>query len=115
MSKVIVAGGRDFENYEWLREVLDNHLTIGDIIISGTAKGADTLGEKYAEQRTHEIMKFPAEWEKYGKSAGPIRNRQMALVSDKLVAFLALSGSKGTKNMIETALKKGLEVHVYRY
>ena len=54
---------------------------------------------------------FPAEWDKYGRSAGPIRNGQMAKAAEALIALLA-PGSRGTKNMIEQATKKGLKVFV---
>lgn len=113
--RVIVAGGRDFKDYAMLRACLEFTLEPDDEIVSGTAKGADTLGERYAKEYDVPLHKFPAEWDKYGRAAGPIRNKQMAVYSEKLVAFLALEGSKGTKNMIETALRMGLEVHVYRY
>ncbi|MEK0324671.1 MAG: DUF2493 domain-containing protein [Nitrosopumilus sp.] len=114
--RVIVAGGRDFEDYAMLRACLEFTLEPDDEIVSGTAKGADTLGERYAKEYDVPLHKFPAEWERHGKAAGPIRNRQMAEYGDKLVAFLTenkLAG--GTKDMIIEALKKGLEVHVYRY
>lgn len=113
--RVIVAGGRDFEDYAMLRACLEFTLEPDDEIVSGTAKGADTLGERYAKEYSVPLHKFPAEWDRYGVAAGPIRNKQMAAYSEKLVAFLSRLGSKGTKNMIETALKMGLEVHVYRY
>ena len=114
--KVIVAGGRDFEDYAMLRVCLEFTLEPDDEIVSGCAAGADTLGEQYAKEYGFSVKRFPAEWDRYGKAAGPIRNRQMAEYGDKLVAFLTenkLAG--GTKDMIIEALKKGLEVHVYRY
>ena len=111
------AGGRDFENYERLCAVANRLIEVDDTVISGTAKGADTLGERYAKE--HEpfgmrIERMPAEWEKYGKGAGFRRNHRMAQEGDALLAFWD-GKSKGTKNMIEEAHKARLETHVYYY
>ncbi len=116
LFRLIIAGSRSFSNYTQLRDVCDNLLTnkreTHDIIIlSGTAKGTDTLGEKYAIERGYELRRFPAEWARYAQSAGPIRNTQMAQNADGLVAFWD-GVSKGTKDMIEKANKKGLLVRI---
>ena len=80
MVKVIVAGGRDFDNYELLRERCDYFLqNTKDVeIVSGVARGADLLGERYARERGYTIKRFPANWDLYGRGAGPIRNAEMA-------------------------------------
>jgi hypothetical protein len=109
--RVIVAGDRTFTDYEFVRDTLDKLDLPVTEIVSGCARGVDTLGERYAEEREIPVRQFPAEWDKYGKAAGPIRNKQMAEYGDSLVAFLKPT-SKGTKNMIETAHKLGLTVHV---
>jgi uncharacterized protein YeaO (DUF488 family) len=111
--RVIVAGGRDFNNYELVVKTLDRLLPKNEevIIISGCANGADSLGEQYASDNGLLVERFPADWDKHGKAAGPIRNAQMAEVGDKLIAFWD-GESRGTKNMIDTATKKGLEVTV---
>ena len=110
--KVIVAGSRDFNDYTLLCSILDGLFPKRDIeIVSGSARGADRLGERYAEDRWLNCMKFPANWAKYGKSAGLIRNQEMADYADILVAFWDYS-STGTKDMIARAKKEGLEVHV---
>ena len=83
-----------------------------DEVVSGKARGADTFGEIWANEHGIPVKEFPADWDKFGRSAGPIRNGQMAEYGDALIAFLA-PGSKGTKNMIEQAQKKGLFVLVY--
>ena len=116
MYKVIIAGGREFSDYEYLRSCADADLAgITDIeIVSGGARGADALGERYAQEKGHKVALFPADWEKYGRSAGPRRNRQMAEYADALIAFWD-GQSRGTKNMIDTAAAKGLKVSVHKY
>jgi hypothetical protein len=83
-------------------------------IVSGTAAGADTLGERYAQEKGYEVKKFPAQWDLYGKSAGYKRNQQMAEYADGLIAFWD-GKSRGTKHMIDIATNKGLKVRVIRY
>ena len=114
--KVIIAGGRNFNDYNKLRESCDNILVNQkDVeIVSGTAAGADTLGERYAQEKGYEVKKFPAQWDLYGKSAGYKRNQQMAEYADGLIAFWD-GKSKGTKHMIDIATNKGLKVRVVRY
>lgn len=114
--RVIIAGGRYFDNYELLSTKCDKILQNQDdvTIISGGAKGADSLGEKYAKERGYTIEIFPAKWNEYGKKAGMIRNVEMADSSDSLIAFWD-GKSKGTKHMIDKAIKKELSVRVVRY
>lgn len=114
---VIIAGSRKFNNYELLTEVCDHILEnkVRDgykiTIISGHADGADSLGEKYASQRGYDLKIFPAEWEKYGKSAGFKRNEKMAKIGNALIAFFADGAeSRGTKNMVKIAREKNLIV-----
>ncbi|WPH64848.1 hypothetical protein [Vibrio phage vB_VpaP_SJSY21] len=116
MKKVIVAGGRDFSNYMLLCSKLDKYLggNSNVEIVCGLAKGADLLGKRYALSRKLSIAEFPANWERYGKSAGYIRNDKMAQHSDVLIAFWD-GKSKGTKHMIDLAYKRNLEVHIIRY
>lgn len=97
--KIIIAGGRDFNNYEMLEQEINKlQLNITEII-SGGAKGADYLGQLYAQKYNIPLKIFKAEWELYGKAAGPIRNKQMGNYADYLIAFWD-GQSKGTKNMI---------------
>ncbi|GAK03277.1 phage chromosome segregation protein [Geomicrobium sp. JCM 19037] len=115
MFRVIVAGSRDFSNYEFLRSRLDWALyeRNEDIaIVSGGASGADALGERYADERGLIIVKYPADWSTHGKAAGPIRNREMAANADALAAFWD-GKSRGTKNMIDEARNKGLRVIIF--
>ena len=82
--------------------------------MSGHARGADKLGEAYAQSKGYDVKIMPADWETYGKSAGYKRNEAMAGVSDALVAFWD-GKSRGTMHMINLAKAKGLRVHVVRY
>ena len=117
-TKIIIAGCRTFEDYDVLEKIVDcyldkNNLQYRDIkIISGHAKGADKLGEKYAEKHNIELEIYKANWNKYGKKAGAIRNGEMARNANRLIAFWDFV-SKGTANMIETAQKRKLFVDVY--
>ena len=112
--KYIVAGGRDYTGKYQMSSVLRRVLVPSDSIISGCAKGADSLAIEWAAHHNVECLQMPADWDKHGKSAGAIRNQQMALAADGLVAFWD-GVSPGTKDMITKAINYGLEVHVYRY
>lgn len=112
--RVIIAGSSSFDDYSRLQAVCDNLLankrqSHSIVIISGTARGADTLGEQYAHERGYALRRFPADWQQYGKAAGPIRNRQMAENADGLICFWN-GHSPGARNMIRTANRKGLQV-----
>lgn len=109
--KTIIAGDRNFQDYELMKESIEESGFEITTVISGCARGADTLGEQWAEENNVPVEKFPAQWALHGKAAGPIRNGEMAKVGEALIAFLA-PHSKGTKNMINQATKKGLKVFV---
>ena len=117
--RVIIAGGRDFDNYVLLKEKCDSILSekakqCRIIIVSGAAKGADSLGEQYARENGYAIDSRPADWNAHGKSAGFIRNVQMANSADALIAFWD-GKSHGTKHMIDAAINKELEVRTIIY
>lgn len=122
--RIIIAGGRDFKDYELLKEKVDYYLSNAVqnnykiIIVSGTAKGADKLGEKYAKERGYEIAYFPADWS-LGKRAGYLRNEQMALYAKEhnmgaLICFWD-GQSKGSKHMIDLAKRQGLHIRIVNY
>lgn len=135
MVKIIIAGSREFNNYKLLEkychkvfyelsqdEILTGHVKedISNMqIISGTAIGADTLGERFAKNYSIELKQFPADWS-LGKQAGYIRNVQMAdyAVEDNaygiLIAFWD-GKSKGTKHMIDIARGKGMKIKICNY
>lgn len=116
--KVIIAGSRDVP--EQVRQckaaVLDFEQRYGRIteVVSGCARGADRVGELFAEMRQIPVDKYPADWDTYGKRAGIIRNSQMANVAQGLVALWD-EKSPGTRNMIETARNKKLQIVVWNY
>jgi hypothetical protein len=111
--KVIIAGGRTFNDYNLLYQKCDKALSMQKEveIVSGTANGADKLGEKYANEKGFKIKQFPANWDSHGKSAGYIRNEEMAKYADALIAFWD-GKSKGTKHMIDLAKRYNLKVKV---
>lgn len=117
MFRIIIAGGRDFKDYKLLSQTM-NHLlsNIKDdiIVVCGKARGADTLGEQYAKEHRYSVQYFPADWNRYGKAAGYLRNIEMAKNADALVAFWD-GLSLGTRHMIETAKARGLRVRVKHY
>ena len=117
--KVVIAGSRGFSNYKLLYEKCNEILrekrkTHNIVVISGHARGADLSGEKYASDMGFDLEIFPAEWKKFGKSAGFRRNEQMAEVADGLIAFWD-GKSNGTKHMISIAEEKGISTRVIKY
>ncbi len=108
-KRVVIAGCRDYENYEEAKAYIDyciseikNIYTL--IFISGGCRGADSLGERYALENGYKIERYPAEWNKYGKSAGPKRNEKMAKIADYIICFWD-GKSKGTKSMVRLAMR----------
>ena len=127
--RVIVAGGRDFDDFpllmnkciEIIVEATKEDNTIDKIrIVSGGARGADKLGEQYAQIAHYDVSRFPADWNRYGKSAGYRRNAEMAKFASEdgnkgvLIAFWD-GNSRGTKHMIDLGKRYELEVHVVNY
>jgi hypothetical protein len=117
--RVIIAGGRNFNDFNKLTEIMDSWLrfkkeTHKIIIVSGGAKGADALGEMYANLRGYEITQYKANWDKYGKRAGYLRNEIMACNADALAAFWD-GQSKGTDHMIKIAAKYNLPTKIFIY
>lgn len=112
--RIIIAGGRDFANTGMAFRCLKSLVKAGDVIISGHASGADTIGELYAQKNGLSCELYPADWKKYGKAAGPIRNEEMAKTADMLIAFWD-GKSRGTKSMIELSKKHDCQVFVFDY
>jgi len=108
---VIIAGSRTYEKYDELLDCIEEANINITKVISGGASGVDKLGERYAHENNKELEVYRADWNKHGKAAGPIRNRQMAAVADGLIALWD-GKSPGTKNMIDEANKKNLVVYV---
>jgi hypothetical protein len=115
--KVIIAGGRDFNNGQsviYAVSKFEKEVGLITEIVCGMAEGADMMGFNYATMWGIPVKEFPADWNKYKKAAGPIRNKQMADYADALIAFWN-GNSKGTMNMIVEATNRGLKVYVFRY
>lgn len=119
--KLIIAGTRTFNDYALLKESMKGFifaLTVGNFkpecIISGCALGADRLGERFAKEFDIPIVKIPADWNTYGKSAGPIRNEEMAKQATHCIIFWD-GNSKGSKNMIEQCKKYNIPCTVIKY
>lgn len=111
--KTIIAGGRDILDYTLvLNAIRESKFDITEVV-SGMAKGVDTMAVQYANENDLVITPFFADWNTHGRAAGPIRNRKMAEYGEALIAIWD-GESRGTKNMIEEATKRGLKVYVYR-
>lgn len=111
--KTIIAGSRGCHDFKLLLDAISES-GLGDAItevVSGGALGVDKLGEKFAKMFNIPVKLFLADWKKYDKAAGPIRNREMAKYADALIA-LHSNNSAGTANMIEEAKKRNLKIFV---
>jgi hypothetical protein len=110
--RVLVCGGRDFNDIEYLDSVLNAYHEFYrfDCLIHGGAYGADNLAGYWAQDNEISVKIYPADWNTYGRFAGPIRNRQM-LVEGKPNLVIAFLGGKGTENMIKQATDAGITVH----
>lgn len=130
MVKIIIAGSREFDNYDFLKSNMNVLFSCFGIdknepieIICGMCRGADTLGERFAKENDYAIKYFPADWDKYGKAAGVIRNEEMAKYAaecededDEGILVAIWDGkSRGTKNMIDNAEKYGLAQYTVKF
>lgn len=114
--KVIVAGSRHFTDYDLVVKSFselyqEGYLLKMRTIISGGARGADKLGERYAKQNNLKVIIYSAKWDEHGRAAGPIRNIEMANAADALVAFWD-GVSRGTGHMIDAMRERGKEIHI---
>lgn len=116
--RVLVCGARDYDDRSLLLTTLDElHIEHDfDIVIQGGARGADTYAAEWAQLHRIPILEFKANWEEYGRAAGPIRNRQMIREGhpNLVIAFpkTTLAQSRGTRNMVEQAKRAGITVFV---
>ena len=116
--KIAVGGCRDYNDFDFICKSLDEYLSNYEsddtiIILSGHCSGVDSAAEQYASLKGFETIIFPAEWKKYGRAAGPVRNKQMVESSDIVIAFWD-EKSKGTKSLINLAKKAGKTLIVYK-
>jgi hypothetical protein len=119
-KKVIIAGTRTFGQKNWHRTLLREKMdfltkNFFDVcVVTGAGKGADHWGEEWAHSKYYTVVRFHPDWDKHGKKAGPIRNREMAEYAEYCVCFWD-GKSKGTKNMIELAREYGLKLRIVLY
>jgi len=127
--KVIIAGSRDIKDFSIIQKAIEQSGFDVTTVISGGAKGVDSLGEKWAINNNIPIERYPAKWNdlnhpeaiiktnqwgrKYNAAAGSIRNTQMAKVGDALIAIQIDGPTTGTQNMIRQAKKNKLKIHIY--
>jgi hypothetical protein len=116
--KVLVCGGRGYSDREKIYHVLDSQLAkIGDkmLLIAGGAPGADTIAREWAVDRKVDHLTLYAKWDRFGRAAGPIRNRRMAKKKPRLVLAFHddLENSKGTKDMLKVAQKMDIKRKVF--
>lgn len=125
VSKIIICGGRNFDNYYYLTYAVDDVLSELGLdydeveIVSGNCSGADQLGERYADEHDIPCNIFPADWEKYGRAAGPIRNSAMLDYAKNceipiVIAFVSPK-SKGTLDTVNKAKKQGFKIYINEY
>lgn len=114
-NKVIaIVGSRTIIDYKLMNKTLDD-LGLAkneNTIITGCAKGADEAARKFAESNNIKLIVKKADWEKYDRAAGPIRNSQIIELADIVVCFWNLK-SLGTKDTIIKANRKGIPVLLY--
>jgi len=121
MVRILVCGGRDFDDYPLVRQTLYSLLPPSTedmstwlpppdtVIIHGGARGADLLADQWAVTNWVTIEEYKADWNKHGKAAGPIRNKQM-LEEGKPDLVVAFPGGKGTAHMVRIAKEAGIKV-----
>ena len=114
--KLAIVGSRTFNSYRMLKDFIEKNYDINSIthIVSGGAKGADSLGERFAKDYNKEMIVFPAEWDKYGRAAGPLRNIKIIDACDECVCFWN-GYSTGTKHDMKLCREKNKPLKVCRF
>jgi len=110
--KTIIAGGRNLKDEAMVLQAIDKSGFVISELVCGMAQGIDLIAKAWAQNLKIAITEFPADWKRYGRAAGPIRNQQMADYADALIAIWD-GKSPGTKSMIRNAQIKGLNVYVH--
>lgn len=112
--RVIIAGGRDFVPSQRDEAIVSTLLALHKAteVVSGGAAGADRFGEDVARAAGLPVRMFRADWDKHGKAAGPLRNREMAEYADAIILF---PGGRGTRSMFDEAVRRGLQLLYVRF
>lgn len=114
--KLGIVGWRDYQDYELFSMIVDDYIHgVGGFdkiktIVSGGAKGIDTFAERYAKDNNIKLIVFEAEWDKYGKSAGPMRNNYIVESSTHILGLPRKNKSVGTYDTLRKARAKNLHV-----
>ena len=113
--RVLVCGGRGFDNHQWFNDCMNKlHAEIAITeLCHGGAKGADTLAHRWAQRNGISVVRFDADWAKHGRQAGPIRNIKM-LTEFKPERVVAFPGGRGTNHMVSSARAAGVAIINYR-
>ena len=114
--RILVSGDRNWINGLAIRRELEKY-PIDTIVIHGAARGADSMAGSIAKSLGMQVEVYPAQWDKYGKGAGPVRNKQMLDEGkpDKVLAFHEdIESSKGTKHMVKISQEAGISVEVFK-
>jgi hypothetical protein len=114
-QRLLVFGDRNWDNFRAVKREIERRMP--GVIIEGEAKGADTLARLAGEDLGIVVLQFPAKWSEYGRAAGPIRNRQMldeGKPTEAIGFHEDIANSKGSKNMMEQAMKRGIPTTIYR-
>ena len=120
LTKIIIAGSRSFNNYQYLYDRIkwvlnQENIDLHDVeIVCGMAQGADKLGEEFANDHLLQVKYFPAQWDLYGKQAGYIRNKAMAEYADLCICFYD-GQSKGTKLMMNLAMEHKISLYAFNF
>ena len=112
--KLAIVGGRDFQDYELMKQILEAYRNEVELVVSGGAKGTDALAERWAEENNIPTKVFYPDWKKYGRAAGPIRNKEIVSNAEFVIAFWN-GTSRGTKNDVELAKKMKKELKIVTY
>ncbi len=122
--KLAIVGGRDYKDFDTLKKTIyryffgkeenNKDLFLFDTIVSGAASGVDSLSARFAIENGINLVEFPADWEKWGKAAGPIRNEKIIEVSDVVLAIWD-GKSPGTRSSIDIARKLKKTTVIYYY
>ena len=119
---LLIAGSRSFDDYKLLKEKCDEIIkdkSVNIHIVNGGARGADSLASLYARENNYEVRVFPAKWDKYGKSAGYIRNEEMHQYISKFKNRACIcfwdGSSKGTKHNFYLCKKYNTQLYIINY